>query len=166
LQLRQLIEETGIRKHLRYHSYLKGMIALSDNQLEKSISHLTSAISDMPSVVYSLDDHAMYFNSMASACYKNGDLAKAKEYYARITELTWGKLPYGDIYAKSFYWLGRIQHEQGQKDEAIENLNAFLALWKDADPAHPEIEDARQRVSLMSDSSPNSLHSLRSDISK
>jgi tetratricopeptide (TPR) repeat protein len=148
-QLSQLIEELGIRKHMRYCSYLQGMIALSNNELEKSISHFSSAISDMPSVVYSLDDHSMYFDSIASAYYKNGDLTKAGEYYERITKLTWGKLPFGDIYAKSHYWLGRIQQEQGNEDEAIKSLSRFLALWKDADIAHPEIKDAKKRISLL-----------------
>jgi cytochrome c-type biogenesis protein CcmH/NrfG len=60
--------------------------------------------------------------------------------------LTTGRLGYGDIYAKSFYMLGRIAERTGDKVEAREHYQKFLDLWKDADPGIPEVEEARKRL--------------------
>ncbi len=51
---------------------------------------------------------------------------------------------YGDIYAKSFYMLGKICEEQDNKAKATEHYQKFLDLWKDADPGIAE--DAKKRV--------------------
>ena len=53
---------------------------------------------------------------------------------------------YGDIYAKSFYMLGKTYEEQGTTGKAIEYYKKFLDLWKDADPGIAEVEDAKKRL--------------------
>ena len=60
--------------------------------------------------------------------------------------LTWGKMEHGDLFAKSFYMLGKIHEQQGDTAKAIENYEKFLTLWKDADPGIAEVEDARKRL--------------------
>lgn len=83
-------------------------------------------------------------NNIALANYEQGELEKAREEYERINSLTSGRLGCGDIYAKSFYMLGKIYEEQDNKVKAIENYEKFLSLWKDADPGLPEVRDARK----------------------
>jgi tetratricopeptide (TPR) repeat protein len=85
-------------------------------------------------------------NYLALAYYESGDLDKAQEEYERITALTNGRIYYGDIYAKSFYMLGKIHEEQGDTAKAIEHYEKFLDLWKDADLGIAEVEDARRRL--------------------
>jgi cytochrome c-type biogenesis protein CcmH/NrfG len=57
-----------------------------------------------------------------------------------------GRADYGDIYAKSFYMLGKIYEQQGDTAKAIDHYEKFLTLWKDADPGLPEVEDAKKRL--------------------
>ena len=57
-----------------------------------------------------------------------------------------GKLFFRDIYAKSFYMLGKIYEQQDDEVKAIEHYEKFLDLWKDADPGIPEVEDPRKRL--------------------
>jgi tetratricopeptide (TPR) repeat protein len=83
------------------------------------------------------------------AYYKAGDLENAQTEYEAIIKLTTGRLRYGDIYAKSFYMLGKIAEQQGDKGRAIENYRKFLDLWKDADPDRPEPADARKRLAAI-----------------
>jgi len=78
--------------------------------------------------------------------FKSGDWALAKKEYQRIQSLALGRLEHGDIYAGSFYWLGKIAEKEGKKAEAVENYRRFLDLWKDADPDLPEVVDARTRL--------------------
>jgi tetratricopeptide (TPR) repeat protein len=77
-------------------------------------------------------------------------LGKSVEEYERLVSLTAGRLFFGDIYAKSFYTLGKIYEQQGKKTRAIENYKKFLDLWKDADSGIPEVEDASKRLAGIS----------------
>jgi tetratricopeptide (TPR) repeat protein len=77
-------------------------------------------------------------------------LGKSVEEYERLVSLTAGRLFFGDIYAKSFYTLGKIAEQQGQKAKAIEHYQKFLALWKYADPGLPEVKDAKWRLAVLS----------------
>jgi tetratricopeptide (TPR) repeat protein len=60
--------------------------------------------------------------------------------------LTTGRLGSGDLYAWSFYHLGRIDEKLGDKAKARENYRKFLDLWKNADPGLLEVADAKQRL--------------------
>ncbi len=66
-----------------------------------------------------------------------------------MTSLTMGKRNYGDIYAKSYYMLGKICEQKGDKVKAAEHYQKFLDLWKDAGPGIPEVEDAKKRLSAL-----------------
>lgn len=80
------------------------------------------------------------------AYYEVGNLEKAKEEYEKIISLSTGRLSYGDIYAKSFYMLGKLFEQKGWKGKAIEHYEKFLDLWKGADPGIADIEDAKKRL--------------------
>jgi len=92
------------------------------------------------------NDHALSLDYLAQAYCRSGDLDKTRQEYEKITSLTVGRTGWGDIYAKSFYMLGKIAEQQGDKGRSIENCRKFLNLWKDADPGLPEVEDARKRL--------------------
>jgi tetratricopeptide (TPR) repeat protein len=53
---------------------------------------------------------------------------------------------------KVHYVAGKVYQAAGQTDKAIEQLETFLVIWKDADPVFPEIDDARQRLELLKNS--------------
>jgi tetratricopeptide (TPR) repeat protein len=151
LELREL-NQTGIhKKAIRYYHHLVGMMELKKDNVSKAIEYFKEAISLLPSQCDPDDMHAFFIDSLASAYYKSGDLEKALKEYERITTLTTGRLFFGDIYAKSFYMLGKIAEQEGDKGRAIENYRKFLDLWKDADPGTPEVEDARKRLAALKD---------------
>jgi hypothetical protein len=66
-----------------------------------------------------------------------------------MTLSTYGRLSYGDLYAKSFYMIGKIFEQQGNTAKAIEHYEKFLDLWKDADPGIVEVEDAKKRLAAL-----------------
>jgi serine/threonine protein kinase/tetratricopeptide (TPR) repeat protein len=88
-------------------------------------------------------------DALARAYYEAGNLERASEEFELITTLTWGRINDGDIYAKSFYMLGKIYEEVGKKREARRNYERFMELWKNADPGLPEVDDARARLAAL-----------------
>jgi len=148
-QLNKLIGKTGSKKHMRYYHHLMGMIALNNDQIPESLESFEKAVSLLCSQVYLKSDQSLYLDSLASAYYRNGNIEKARNHYEKISSLTWSKLQYGDIYARCFYWLGKIYQEKNLIKDAVEYYEKFLDLWKDADPIHPETACAREQIAKL-----------------
>jgi serine/threonine protein kinase/Tfp pilus assembly protein PilF len=158
-ELKQMIESGINKKKIRLYTHLAGMIELERKNYPKAIEYLRNAVESLP--YGPLEKDASFIDSLALAYYKSGDLEKARETYEKITSLTGGRdsfggflygigrFSYGDIFAKSFYMLGKIYEQKGQKEKAIENYKKFLDLWKDADPGIPEVEDAKKRLTTL-----------------
>lgn len=140
---------TGFNKHIRYYNLLQGIIALEQDKLPESILFLKDAVSLL--AAGSPGEYAVFMEPLARAYYKAGDLDKAREEYEKITRLTTGRKGDGDIYARSFYRLGKIYEQQDKKSKAIENYEKFLDLWKNADPGIAEVGDARKRLAGLKD---------------
>jgi tetratricopeptide (TPR) repeat protein len=129
---------------------VRGAIELKKGSLTKAVELLKRAASRLPHEhAESGDDQALYSEPLALAYFKAGDLENARDQYEKITGLTSGRLRYGDIYAKSFYMLGRIFEQKGDAAKARLNYQRFLDLWKNADPGLPEVEDARARLARL-----------------
>jgi serine/threonine protein kinase/tetratricopeptide (TPR) repeat protein len=140
------VNARGMRKDvdIRIYDHLMGRIELEKKNYSGAIERLKKAMDSLP--YGPLETDASYVDSLALAYFRAGDLAKAQSEYERITTLTIGRLDYGDVYAKSFYMLGRIFEQKGDKVKARGNYRKFLDLWKDADPGQPEVEDATKRL--------------------
>jgi tetratricopeptide (TPR) repeat protein/tRNA A-37 threonylcarbamoyl transferase component Bud32 len=153
-ELKEMTEKGINRKAIKYHRFLMGMIELKRENFSIAIGYFKDALSLLP-YQHSLlppqlsDDHALFIEPLAFAYYKTGDLEKAREEYKRITSLISGRLPYGDIYAKSFYMLGKIYQEKGMKEKAIEHYQKFLTLWKDADAGIREVSEAKKQLASL-----------------
>ena len=148
-KLRQFIERTGCFKHLRHYHHLMGRIALAEGRPGRAIQDFEQAIALLPSQFYAGDEHAFFIDALAAAYYQSGDLPKAGETYQRIIALTTGRLRWGDIDARSRYWLGKIRQRTGKNVEAATDYESFLNLWKNADNGLPEVADARKQLEVL-----------------
>jgi tetratricopeptide (TPR) repeat protein len=141
--------QKGINKErLELYNQLKGVMELKKRNLSNAIDYFHKALSLLPSqhsAAPFVDNHALFIYSLATAYNLAGDIERAREEYQKITSLTTGRLYYGDLFAKSFYMLGKIYQEKGLTAKAIEQYREFLAIWKDADPGLPESIDAKKR---------------------
>ena len=145
-ELKLMVEKALNKREIRLYYLLMGRIELEKGDYSQAIDYFKDAISSMPYQFSALNQHALFIDPLALAYYRMGDLENAQEEYERITSLTSGRLDYGDIYARSFYMLGKICEQQDNKAKAIEHYQKFLDLWKDADPGIAEVEDARKRL--------------------
>jgi tetratricopeptide (TPR) repeat protein len=146
IELKEMIEKGLNKNAIRLYFHLAGMIELEGGNFSEAIDYFKKAISLLPFQNEYFDEHAFFIESLASAYIQLGNLENALAEYERITALTTGRLPFGDVYAKSFYMLGKIYEEKGWKGKAIEHYEKFLSLWKDADPGIAEVEDAKKRL--------------------
>jgi tetratricopeptide (TPR) repeat protein/TolB-like protein len=147
-ELEDSIRKGKNQKLLRYLSLLKGMTELERGNYSSAIEEFKKASSLLPfqnDAIFG-ENHAIFLDPLALAYYKAEDLETARDEYKRITKLTIGRLWDGDIYARSFYMLGKIYEQQGDKTKAIEHYEKFLDLWKNADPGMAEVEDAKKRL--------------------
>ncbi len=145
-ELRELIEKGIHKKSIRIYHLLMGLIEFEKDNISKAVEYLEKAVRSLPYQETFPGPHATFIYSLALAYYEAEDFDKALEEYKRIVSLTTGRLHYGDIYAKSFYMLGKIHEQQGNSAKAIEHYEKFLDLWKDADSDIAEVEDARKKL--------------------
>ena len=83
---------------------------------------------------------------LARAYWKKGDLDKAAAEYRRLLTIDPSnqvRLLMSPLY---HYRLGRVLEEKGDRAGARAEYAKFLDGWKNADPGHPELADARRRL--------------------
>jgi eukaryotic-like serine/threonine-protein kinase len=146
-ELSQLVREAIDPIEAMRPELLLGSVELEQGHWNQAIELLKSAAGRLPHESgFPGDEQALFIERLALAYFGSGDFDKAAAEYRKIKALTTGRLTYGDIYARSFYMLGRIAEQKGDKASASESYAKFLALWKDADPGQPEVEDAKKRL--------------------
>jgi len=153
-ELKELIDIGLNRKAIRYYYGLVGQIELEKENLSLAIENFKQALSLLPyqtvqTMEFYLEHTALFDDFIALAYFLSGDLPRAQEKYEKIISLSTGRYYFGDIYAKSFYMLGKIYEQQGNTARAIENYEKFLSLWKEADPGIVEVEDAKERLAAL-----------------
>ncbi len=145
-RLKLQIEETGRKKLMRHYHFLAGEIAIGEGDTSQAIDHFQTACSLLSREHIKTDIHILFLDSLASAHYQNGDLDKARNEYEKITNLSTGRLRWGDKYSRSYYWMGKIYQQQRNRKKAIEHYKKFLEIWSDADPELFELEDAKTQL--------------------
>jgi tetratricopeptide (TPR) repeat protein len=146
-RLDELVMEGSNKNAIRLSYLVKGEIEKEKGNFPLAIELLKKAIPLLPAEDdLGVEGHPIFYESLAETYYRSGDLVKASEIFERISLLTVSRINFGDIYAKSFYMLGKINEEQGNIAKSIEHYEKFLDLWKDADPGIAEVEDAKKRL--------------------
>ncbi len=135
--------ELMLEKRMADYYFLSGEIELKKGNSTKAIEDLQKALSVE---VKPRSIHPSLISALASAYEQAGKLRAARKELEKIPQLTQGRLLQGYEYATSFYRLGKICEQMGDRTKAIEYSAKFLDLWKNADRLAPEVEDARARM--------------------
>jgi len=150
-ELKAMIDKGISTRERMEYEIIQGLIELGEKNYSRAADEFGRACSRLASEAAEyFQKSASYIDYLARALFESGNLDKSRQEYEKITLLTLGRLDNGDIYAKSFYMLGKIAEQQGKKAEARENYRKFLDLWKDANPGLPEVEDAKKRLESLS----------------
>ena len=145
-ELKETLEKALNKKLIRFYYHLAGRIELERKNFDRAIEYLKEALSLLPAGNPPGGDIVPWYrSSLAQAYYESGDLEKSQEEYEGIISRPTSEFS-GDIYARSFYMLGKICEQIGWKGKAIEHYEKFLSLWRDADPGIAKVEDAKKRL--------------------
>lgn len=148
--LREFIE-SGLRQRAKnFYYHLIGKIEMEKGNFSTAIDFFIQAVNLTPSPIEPrMYFHPMFFSSLGQAYFQDGDLDRAQAEYEKLQSLTLHRLQTGDYYARSYYWLGKIFQQKGERNSAVKNYETFLDLWKDADSGIFELEDARSQLSSL-----------------
>jgi tetratricopeptide (TPR) repeat protein len=148
-EMKKIIEGMINPKLIRDYYTLQGLIELKKKDYSKAIDYIERGYAMFPKQRDWLEAHAFYVYFLGLAHFLSGNLDKADEAFDDIVNMTTGRLFWGDLWAKSFYMLGKIHEQQGNTTKAIEHYGKFLDLWKNADPGIAEVEDAKNRLAKL-----------------
>ena len=135
----------GIR-FLKILFHLKAGQAFVRGEYAQTITHVEQARSLYPGLNLIPAD---LIDIAGKAYYRSGDLESAKGQFEWISEMTYNRKEFGEIYARSFFMLGKIYEELGKKRDAKRNYKRFLDLWQKADTGIPEVDAARIRLAVL-----------------
>jgi tetratricopeptide (TPR) repeat protein len=132
---------------------LRAEAALAANDVDRAISFGREIVPlDIPRMAF---DTIPVYNMpwlkdvLARALWKKGDLDGAIAEYRRLTTIDPANQVRWMISPLYHYRLGRVLEEKGDRAGAAVEYRKFLEYWKDADPIHPELADARKRLAAL-----------------
>lgn len=148
---REASEDVILSKYRQ--DWLQSEILMAEGSPEEAIQIFTSV--EFPPVPQLRIDYIGVYNmpfiqdTLARAYYQNGQLDEAiAEYEGKVAFN-----PQSDnrrlINPKYRYLLAKLYEEKGEAAKAVEQYEAFLELWRDADPGLPEVEDAEKRLASL-----------------
>jgi tetratricopeptide (TPR) repeat protein len=136
-----------------FYEFLKTDVRVFENAADEAVvASMKDSMPILPAWITAFsDDHAWYNfpfqkDMIARAYRREGELDKAIEWYKQHLSIDPETFDRRLIHPKYHYKLAVLYEEKGRKDKAIEQYEKFLEIWKDADPSHPEIGDAKKRL--------------------
>ena len=135
----------------RYHrDLLYAEVLIAKDSIDEAIRAIDkSGLPDLPNLA---SEQLMWYNvpfarDIAARAYiKKGAFDKAIIEYEKIITFD----PKGNdrrlILPKYHYALAKLYEQQALRDQAVQQYERFLTLWKDADPDLPELKDAKSRL--------------------
>jgi tetratricopeptide (TPR) repeat protein/TolB-like protein len=147
------IEATNAAQTKFLYQLLRAEAALAGNDLERAISLGREIVplnwTRMDYVTVPVYNMPWLKDVLARAYWKKGDLDAAIAEYRKLMTIDPSNQVRWMISPLYHYRLGRVLEEKGDKAGAAVEYRKFLEYWKDADPTHPELDDARRRLAAL-----------------
>lgn len=140
-----------LRRDLAEADYSESAYWYARGSIQFAVGNMTDAIASFDKSIagfnhFTLPTHYM----LGRACLEAGELGKAVQQFEGLrSQHADPRLYFGPWTVKSDYYLGLAYERSGWNDKAVEQYEAFLHLWKDADPGITMVGDAKERLTRL-----------------
>jgi tetratricopeptide (TPR) repeat protein len=149
-QFRTLAQSGAGPQGARALDFFLGLLELEKGRPREAAAALEKAIGRLPpGGTQSGYRPSMYYH-LGLALERAGDPAGATEAYDEITGSDGDRFAIAELFPLAVLGRARAQEALGHQAAAVEGYRSFLALWVDADPGRPEVDEARARLKALS----------------
>ena len=139
------IEGSTHRGAQRRVRFLHGMLSRASGNTEQAIASLGEAESRLSAGGFG-GEHAQIWFALAQAHMEAGQHDQARQWFQRILDSPVERLFSPVPYVRSFYFLGKIDEEGGEMDQALEHYRRFFEFWQDGDLDRDRIAEVEAKI--------------------
>jgi tetratricopeptide (TPR) repeat protein len=126
--------------------FVDGVVRLAEGKTAAAIEPLSKAESTLrpAGIIGTPTEHAEVWFTLAEAQLAAGNTAAATSLFQRIVDSRIERVYQPIHYVRSFYFLGRIADQSGDRAKAREHYARFVGHWKDGDLDRDRVAEARR----------------------
>ncbi|MCK5220636.1 MAG: hypothetical protein KAR14_03575, partial [Candidatus Aminicenantes bacterium] len=154
--IRSASESSHFRKLLlRRYYHLKGLVQKKRKKYKEAVDYFLKGV-DLSSHEWGSsslfnENSALFYFELGHSYFLSGQLFESEKWLRKLGYLTLSRYFFGDLYAKSLYYLGKIFQKKGWVGKAIESYDHFILMWGNGDReiVGEMITDAEKQVKLL-----------------
>ncbi len=136
----------------RLGRHLDGLLAAGRGDLATALAVLEEAAATLPPRGvpwhwHRLPDQVPVWYSLATLRLEAGRREEAAELFSKIVDSASARIEFPIRYARSLFFLGKIERDRGGRRAAREHFGRFLSLWGDGDLDPERVGEARAEAS-------------------
>ncbi len=139
-KLKKISETNFFKKQtLRLLFHLQGLIEKEKGRYEQAKQLFMKGL-EISSYEWGSSDifvanRALFYYSLGQTYFLTNEFDGSEKWFKKIGDLSLSRYYFGNLYAKSFYYLGKIYRKKGWIGKAIENYEKFVSMWETGDKA-------------------------------
>jgi tetratricopeptide (TPR) repeat protein len=156
-ELRRKADSLATERVKTLYHHLEGELALDRGDVARALHELEQARLMLPVRGFPgpptesppgshIPLHVPIWFSMATACWANGEVEKAANWFQQITESSGEHINWPIPYVRSFYFLGKLYENRGEMDQARGYYRRFYEYWKDGDMDRERVGEALSKL--------------------
>jgi serine/threonine-protein kinase len=127
----------------------RGLVALASGDAAgalKPLQDAAAALSPRSAGVGTPTAHIQVWSAIGQSLLETGRTAEALPWFEKVATSGYERVRQPIVFVRSFYFLGRIYEQQGDKVKSQEAYRRFVGYWKDGDIDRDRIAEAQRKI--------------------